>query len=103
MSAGMKPIIRIKWVHEGDPATLQLAQQIRTMFEQMPGVIDAVRQPRRMVRRRPQSQTAVASVECASQAASQADGPARGRTKCGSVLSHLRGELPNWHAGGSIN
>jgi hypothetical protein len=32
----MKPIIRIKWVHEGDPATLQLAQQIRTMFEQMP-------------------------------------------------------------------
>ena len=41
----MKPTIRIKWVHEGDSASLQSAQQIRTMFQQqMLGVIDAVRQ-----------------------------------------------------------
>jgi hypothetical protein len=99
----MKPLIRIKWVHQGDPATLRLAQQIRMTFEQMPGVLDSVRQTEEWSREgrtaRPRLRAWRARVR---QLAKQTGSP-EVEQSVEAVLLHLRGELPNWDAGGSVN
>ena len=99
----MKPIIRIRWVHGGDPATLRLAQQIRTMFEQMAGVLDAVRHSEQWSREGRRARGRLRAWRARLRRLAKQTGEPQVEQSVEAVLLHLRGELPNWHGGGSIN
>ena len=99
----MKPTIRIKWVHEGDPATLQLAQQIRTMFQQMPGVIDAVRQTEEWSREGRRARQRLRAWTARVRRLAKETGEPEVEQSVEAVLWHLRGELPNLFASGGVN